>query len=112
MKIFGSPLSPFVARVILACDHKGIEHSVEMPEGGLKSPEFLSLNPFRCEFLLRHWPVKSNTGLLKHPDRASRFVVALKFVHRNAPIFVRVDVRECHLRCEARVLFTLLFLQQ
>lgn len=46
MKIFGSPLSPFVARVIIACDHKGIEHSVEMPEGGLKSPEFLSLNPF------------------------------------------------------------------
>jgi glutathione S-transferase len=46
IKIFGSPLSPFVARVILACDHKGLKYTVEMPEGGLKSPEFLSMNPF------------------------------------------------------------------
>ena len=46
MKIFGSPLSPFVARVILACDHKGIEHTVEMPKDGLKSPEFLKISPF------------------------------------------------------------------
>jgi glutathione S-transferase len=46
MKIYGSPLSPFVARIILACDHKGIDHSVEMPEGGLKTPEYLALNPF------------------------------------------------------------------
>ncbi len=46
MKIYGSPLSPFVARVILACDHKGLAYSLEMPESGLKSPDFLSLNPF------------------------------------------------------------------
>ena len=46
MNIFGSPLSPFVARVILACDHKGLEYNVVMPEGGLKTPEFLSMNPF------------------------------------------------------------------
>jgi|TARA_B110000438_G_C15619556_1_gene565922 glutathione S-transferase len=46
MKIHGSPLSPFVARVILACDHKGLSYGVVMPKGGLKTPEFLALNPF------------------------------------------------------------------
>lgn len=46
MKIFGSPLSPFVARLILACDHKGIKYTCEMPEGGLRTPEYLKLNPF------------------------------------------------------------------
>ncbi len=46
MIIYGSPLSPFVARVILACDHKGIAYDIVMPEGGLKTPEFLSMNPF------------------------------------------------------------------
>ncbi len=46
MIIYGSPLSPFVARVILACDHKGLDYEVVMPEGGLKTPEFLSMNPF------------------------------------------------------------------
>lgn len=46
MIIYGSPLSPFVARVILACHHKGLAHEVVMPKGGLKTPEFLALNPF------------------------------------------------------------------
>ena len=46
MNIYGSPLSPFVARVILACHHKGLKYDVVMPEGGLKTPEFLSMNPF------------------------------------------------------------------
>lgn len=46
MKIYGSPLSPFVARVMLVCDHKGLPYDVAMPDGGLKTPEFLALNPF------------------------------------------------------------------
>lgn len=46
MKIFGSALSPFVARVILACEHKGLDYSLVMPEGGMKTPEFLAMNPF------------------------------------------------------------------
>ena len=45
MKIYGSPLSPFVARVVLACAHKKLKYSIEMPEGGLKTPDFLSMNP-------------------------------------------------------------------
>lgn len=46
MKIYGSALSPFVARVILACEHKGLDYSLLMPEGGMKTPEFLAMNPF------------------------------------------------------------------
>jgi len=46
MKIYGSLLSPFVARVILACDHKGLNYDIEMPAGGLKTADFLAMNPF------------------------------------------------------------------
>jgi len=46
MKIFGAPLSPYVARVMLACKYKGITYKLEMPEGGIKSDEYLKINPF------------------------------------------------------------------
>ncbi len=45
MKIYGAILSPFVCRVLMALRHKGIKHEVEMPADGLKTPEFLKLNP-------------------------------------------------------------------
>jgi glutathione S-transferase len=45
MKIYGAILSPYACRVLLALRHKGIAHEVIMPEGGLKSPELLALNP-------------------------------------------------------------------
>lgn len=44
--VYGSVLSPFVARVLLACDYKGLETVVTMPKDGIKSPEYLKLNPF------------------------------------------------------------------
>jgi glutathione S-transferase len=45
MKLYGGMLSPFVMRVVLAARAKGLELANAMPEGGLKSPEFLALNP-------------------------------------------------------------------
>jgi glutathione S-transferase len=45
MKIYGSILSPFVGRVVIAARAKGIKHTVSMPEGGMKTPEFLKMNP-------------------------------------------------------------------
>ena len=45
MDVYGGILSPYVARVILTARHKGIKHKLKMPTGGLKSPEFLALNP-------------------------------------------------------------------
>lgn len=44
--IYGAALSPFVARVMLACSFKGIDYTLEMPKDGIKSPDFLKLNPF------------------------------------------------------------------
>jgi glutathione S-transferase len=45
MEIYGGILSPYVARVILTARHKGLKHKLIMPEGGLKTPEFLAMNP-------------------------------------------------------------------
>lgn len=45
MKLYGSFLSPFVMRVVLAARAKGMMLPVEMPEGGTKSEDFLKLNP-------------------------------------------------------------------
>lgn len=45
MKIYGGILSPFAARVALACEHKGIAYDMELPADGLKTPAYLKLNP-------------------------------------------------------------------
>lgn len=45
MKLYGGFLSPFVMRVVLAARAKGLMLPVEMPEGGLKSDDFLKLSP-------------------------------------------------------------------
>lgn len=46
MKIYGSIFSPYVCRVVLAARYKGIKHDLIMPEGGMKTKEFLTMNPF------------------------------------------------------------------
>ena len=45
MKLYGSLASPFVARVVLFARLKGITLTPQMPEGGIKSPEYLARNP-------------------------------------------------------------------
>ena len=45
MRIYGAILSPFVCRVLLALRHKGVKHEVIMPEDGIKTPEYLAMNP-------------------------------------------------------------------
>lgn len=45
MKLYGGLLSPYVMRVVLAARAKGLDLPVVQPEGGLKTPEFLRLNP-------------------------------------------------------------------
>lgn len=45
MDVYGMILSPYVARVVLTARHKGIKHKLKMPSGGLKSPEYMALNP-------------------------------------------------------------------
>jgi len=45
MHIYGSMLSPYVARVAMAARHKGIKHTLQMPDGGMKCEAYLKLNP-------------------------------------------------------------------
>ncbi len=46
MKLYGSLVSPYVARVVLAARAKGLDLAPEAPPGGgIKSPEYLALNP-------------------------------------------------------------------
>jgi glutathione S-transferase len=45
MKLYGSLLSPFVMRVLLGARFKGIDLPVEAFEGGIKSADYLTLNP-------------------------------------------------------------------
>ena len=45
MKIFGSFASPYVARTAMAARAKGIDVPLTFPEGGIKTPEYLKLNP-------------------------------------------------------------------
>lgn len=54
MKLYGALASPYVARVLLAARHKKLELPVEMPDGGLKSPEYLAMNPFGKMPTLEH----------------------------------------------------------
>jgi glutathione S-transferase len=46
MKLYGSLVSPYVARVVLAARWKGLALAPEAPPGGgIKSPEYLRMNP-------------------------------------------------------------------
>ncbi len=47
MKLYGAALSPYVARVLLAARRKGLEIALlPAPGTGLKSPEYLAINPY------------------------------------------------------------------
>jgi glutathione S-transferase len=77
MKLFGALLSPYVTRVVLAIRFKGLDIPLVPPPGaGLKSPEYLAINPYGkmpaldagdasiieseviCEFLDERFPEK------------------------------------------------------
>ena len=46
MKLYGSLVSPYVARAVFAARLKGLSLEAQTPPGGgIKSPEFLALNP-------------------------------------------------------------------
>ena len=45
MLLYGGLASPYVARVVLFARLKGIDLKPVMPEAGIKSPQFLALNP-------------------------------------------------------------------
>jgi len=46
IRIYGSTLSPFGIRVVLACAYKGLKFDLGMPKNGLKSADFMMIHPF------------------------------------------------------------------
>ncbi|WP_162306112.1 glutathione S-transferase family protein [Oleisolibacter albus] len=78
MTLYGSPVSPYVARVLLAIRYKGLKIPLaDAPGGSLKSPAYLAINPYGkmpaldadgghvieseiiCEYLDERFPEKS-----------------------------------------------------
>lgn len=45
LKLYGAPLSPYVAKVMIQIAAKGLNILVEMPPGGVGSDEYKKLNP-------------------------------------------------------------------
>jgi len=45
MKLYGGLASPYVSRVVLFARLKGVSLEPQMPEGGIKSPGYLAMNP-------------------------------------------------------------------
>jgi glutathione S-transferase len=45
MKIYGGFASPYVARTVMAARAKGIDVPIMFPDGGIKTPDFLKMNP-------------------------------------------------------------------
>ena len=94
MKLYGAIASPYVARVVMYAKIKGVDLPLmEPPGGGIKSPEYLKLNPIGkmptldidgqglgestiiCDYLEDKFPQKS--GLPKEPlDRARSRLIA------------------------------------
>ncbi|MFM2043573.1 MAG: hypothetical protein RLY86_2149 [Pseudomonadota bacterium] len=55
MKLYGAALSPHVARVLMVVRAKGLDVPLAEPlGGGLKSPEFLAINPYGKMPVLEH----------------------------------------------------------
>jgi glutathione S-transferase len=54
MKLYGNLASNYVARVVLAARLKGLDLPLLAPPGGLKSPEYLAMNPLGKMPALEH----------------------------------------------------------
>ncbi|MEO8223570.1 MAG: glutathione S-transferase family protein [Gammaproteobacteria bacterium] len=93
MKLYGAIASPYVARVVMYARIKGVDLNLAEAPGGIKSPEYLALNPIGkmptldvngqgigestiiCDYLEDVYPQKP--GLPKDPiDRARSRLIA------------------------------------
>lgn len=112
MKLYGAIASPYVARVIMYAKIKGIDLPLMEAPGGIKSPEYLKLNPIGkmptldvdgkgigestiiCDYLEDVYPQKS--GLPADPyDRARSRLIArivdLYIAQHIGPLFRQMN---------------------
>jgi glutathione S-transferase len=112
MKLYGAIASPYVARVVMYAKIKGIDLPLAEAPGGIKSPEYLKLNPIGkmptldvdgkgigestiiCDYLEDVYPQKS--GLPADPyDRARSRLIArivdLYIAQQVGPLFRQMN---------------------
>jgi glutathione S-transferase len=112
MKLYGAIASPYVARVVMYAKIKGVDLPLMEAPGGIKSPDYLKLNPIGkmptldvngqgigestiiCDYLEDVYPQKP--GLPKDPiDRARSRLIArivdLYIANAVSPLFRQVN---------------------
>lgn len=96
MKLYGSLVSPYVARAVLAARYKGIDLVPESPPGGgIKSAEYLALNP------MGKMPALDVGG--KCLAESMVIVEYLEDAHPQKPLLPRDAVERANARLLARI---------
>jgi glutathione S-transferase len=96
MKLYGSLVSPYVARVVLAARAKGLDLAPEAPPGGgIKSPEYLALNP------MGKMPVLEDGG--KYVSESAVILEYLEDSHPQKPLMPAAPFDRAQVRLIARI---------
>jgi glutathione S-transferase len=97
MKLYGSLVSPYVARVVLQARAKGVSLEPNAPPGGgLKSPEYLAMNP------LGKMPTLEVDG--RHIAESSVIMEYLEEAHPQKPLLAKDPFERARARLLARIL--------
>jgi glutathione S-transferase len=102
MKLYGSIASPFVARAVLTARFKGLDLALsDAPGGGIKSPEYLAINP------LGKMPALSHDG--RHIAESQVICEYLDDVGRGPALMPRdaMDRAQVRLLCRLTDLYLL-----
>ncbi|MBE9053853.1 glutathione S-transferase family protein [Nostocales cyanobacterium LEGE 11386] len=122
MKLYSLPLSPFAARVRLSIYRKGLDVDIVSPEGGLKSNDYLTLNPMGqvptlvlnsgvaipesatiLEYLEDIFPTPSLRPINAQDLALARLFLRLPDFHIRPAIFILRDMRDPTKRNEEEV---------
>ncbi|MCP5327085.1 MAG: glutathione S-transferase family protein [Steroidobacteraceae bacterium] len=96
MKLYGSLASPYVARAVLTARYKGIDLKPEpAPGGGIKSAEFLALNP------MGKMPALEVDG--KYLAESMVIVEYIEDSHPQKPVLPQDPLQRAHARLLARI---------
>lgn len=73
IKLYGTPLSPFVRKAMLALEYKGLEYENEQTFPGDQSPEFRAISPLGKIPVLEHdgFTIPDTSVICRYLDRIS-----------------------------------------